>query len=107
MKAFHGFGPAAVVIIPLAVAAIRDVLFSTGDMDSYGYMLVAMLGFMVGGILNFVYLGNVLRDRSAYFSFAQRWQVITAKAGFLLALLVLVLQAAFVLAIVWKQMTMK
>ncbi len=105
-KAFHGFVPAAVVIIPLAVAAIRQALFSKGCMDGYGYMLAAMLAFMVGGILNCVYLLHVLRDRNAYFCFAQRREMIIAKAGFLLALLVLVLQAGFVLAIVWKQMTM-
>jgi len=105
MKAYLGFIPIVVVVVPFAVAAVRQALFYKGCMDGYGYMLVAMFAFMCGGVLNIVYLLFVGSTYRTYFDFANRWQRIVAKSGFVGALLLLIIQAFFVAIIAWKNLT--
>ena len=106
MRPYLGFIPLTVVAIPLAIAFIRQSLFYRGCMDGYGYMLVALSAFMVGGALNCLFLVYVLLDRQNYFTYPNRRQAITAKAGVLAALLLLVLQAIIVAGVVWKKLIM-
>ena len=106
MRAYFGFIPFAVVAIPFTVAAIRQALYYKGCMDGYGYILISMAGFMVGGILNVVYLFFVAGTYRSYFSFERRYQRIVAKCGFFLALLLFVLQAIVMGSIALKQLTM-
>lgn len=106
MRAYLGFIPLAVVGIPFLVAAIRQALFYKGCMDGLGYMLVAMFAFMCGGALNLVYLLVVAVTHRTHFVFDNRRQRIAAKAGFIGAILLLVVQAVVVAGIAWKKLTM-
>jgi hypothetical protein len=106
MKPYLGFIPFAVVVIPVSIAAIRQALFYTGCMDGYGYMLIALAAFMIGGVLNCAYLLYVLVDHRNYLSLPVRRQAIIAKVGVLAALLLLLVQAILVAGVVWKKLTM-
>lgn len=106
MRAYLGFFPLAVVAVPFLVAMIRQALFYKGCMDGLGYILVAMGAFMVGGVLNVVYLLFVAVTHRTYFSFDGQWQRIVAKAGFVGALWLLAIQSVVLASIVWKQLTM-
>lgn len=96
MRAYLGFIPLAIAIIPVAVAAIRQSLYYQGCMDGYGYMLIAFAGFIVGGVLNCVFLLYVLADRRAYFSPVSRGRLAVARIGFIGAITLLVVQAAII-----------
>ena len=74
-------------------------------MDGLGYFLVAMGAFMVGGVLNLFYLLFVGSTYRTHFDFANRWQRIVAKSGFVAALLLLIIQAVIVAGIVWINLT--
>ena len=106
MRAYLGFIPLAVVAVPFLVATIRQALFYKGCMDGLGYVLVAMGAFMVGGVLNVVYLLFVAVMHRTHFAFEGRRQRIAAKAGFIGALLLLVIQAVVLASIAWKKLTM-
>ncbi len=106
MRAYIGFIPIAVAGIPFIVAAIRQALFYTGCMDGFGYILVAMFAFIVGGVLNVTYLLFVAVTHRTYFSFAGRRERITARAGFICALLFLLIQAVVLACIAWKKLMM-
>jgi len=75
-------------------------------MDGLGYILIAMGAFMVGGALNVLYLLFVAVTHRTHFAFGGRRQRIAAKAGFVGALLLLVIQAVVVASITWKKLTM-
>ncbi len=106
MRAYLGFIPLAVVAVPFLVATIRQALFYKGCMDGLGYILIAMGAFMVGGVLNVVYLLFVAVTHRTHFTFEGRRQRIAAKAGFIGSLLLLVIQAVVVASIAWKKLTM-
>ena len=105
MRAYLGFIPIFVVIVPFAAAAIRQALFYKGCMDGYGYILVAMSAFMCGGVLNIVYLLFVGSTYRTYFVFLNKRQRIVAKSGFVGALLLLIIQAVVVASIAWNNLT--
>lgn len=106
MRAYLGFIPFTVVAVPFIVAAIRQALFYRGCMDGYGFILVAMGAFMFGGILNLIYLLFVASTFRTYFLLESRCQRIAAKCGFILSLLLFVVQAIVMASIAWKQCTM-
>jgi hypothetical protein len=62
LKDYLGFIPLTIIIIPSLIAAIRQAIFYQGCMDGYGYMVIAMIGFIYGGILNVAYLLFALID---------------------------------------------
>ncbi|MBF0233122.1 MAG: hypothetical protein HQK65_08810 [Desulfamplus sp.] len=105
MRAYIGFIPTVVVVVPFAVAAIRQALFYKGCMDGYGYMLVAMSAFMFGGVLNIAYLLFAGSTYRTHFIFAKRRQRIIAKSGFAIAFLLLIIQALVVASIAWSNLT--
>ena len=106
MKAYLGFIPLAVVAVPFLAAAIRQALFYKGCMDGLGYILIAMGAFMVGGVLNVAYLLFVTVTHRTHFTFESRRQRVAAKAGFIGALFLLVIQAMVVASIAWKKLIM-
>lgn len=106
MRAYLGFIPLAVVAVPFLVAAIRQALFYKGCMDGFGYMLIAMGAFMVGGVLNLLYLLFVAITHCTHFTFEDRRRRITAKVGFIGANLLLVIQIIVAASLVWKKLTM-
>ena len=106
MRAYLGFVPMVVVVVPFAVAAVRQALFYKGCMDGLGYILVAMCAFMCGGALNLVYLFSVAITYRTHFVFGNRKRVIAAKAAFIGALLLLLVQTVIVAGIAWKNLTM-
>ena len=99
MRAYLGFIPLAIVLIPVATAAIRQALYYQGCMDGYGYMLLAMVGFIFGGILNCAFLIYVLAERKNYFSYESRGQLVFARLGFIGAVTLAVVQAAVIVMI--------
>ena len=99
MRAYLGFIPLAIVLIPVGTSAIFQAFFYQGCMDGLGYMMIAMAGFVFGGILNCVFLLYVLVDRRNYFSFNSRGQLIVARFGFICAIAMAVVQAAVVVMI--------
>ena len=105
MRAYLGFIPIVVVVVPFAIAAVRQALFYKGCMDGYGYILVAMSAFMCGGVLNLLYLLFVGITYRTHFVFAKRRQRIVAKSGFVGALLLLIIQAVVVANIAWRNLT--
>ena len=106
MRAYLGFIPLAVVAVPFLTLAIRQALFYKGCMDGLSYILIAMGAFMVGGVFNVAYLLFVAVTHRTHFAFESRRQRIAAKAGFIGALLLLVIQAVVVASIAWKKLTM-
>jgi len=106
MKAYLGFIPLAIVAIPFLVATIRQALFYKGCMDGFGYVLITMGAFMVGGVLNLAYLLFVSITHRTHFSIEKRRHRITAKVGFIGAVLLLAIQSLVVAGIVWKRLTM-
>jgi len=104
MRAYLGFIPIGVVIVPFAVAAVRQALFYKGCMDGYGFILVAMSAFMFGGLLNLVYLLFVGIRYQTYFDFSNRRQYVVAMSGFVGSLLLLIIQAVVVTIIAWKNL---
>ncbi len=106
MRAYLGFIPFTIVAVPFIVAAIRQALYYRGCMDGYGYILIAMGAFMVGGILNVMYLLFVAGTHRTYFALASRCQRIAARSGFVLAILLFVIQAIVMISIALKQLTM-
>ncbi|MGD9973503.1 MAG: hypothetical protein AB7S77_10610 [Desulfatirhabdiaceae bacterium] len=104
MRAYLGFIPFTVVAVPFLVAAVRQALFYRGCMDGFGYILIAMCGFIVGGILNVIYLLFVAANHHSYFTLEPRRQRMTAKWGFILAVLLFVIQAIVMASILWKQL---
>ena len=106
MRAYLGFIPLAVVAVPFLAAAIRQALFYKGCMDGLGFILIAMGAFMVGGVLNVAYLLFVAVTHRTHFAFESRRQRITAKAGFIGAIFLLVIQAVVVASIAWKKLIM-
>jgi uncharacterized membrane protein len=106
MRAYIGFFPIAVVGIPFIVAAVRQALFYEGCMDGFGYILVAMFAFVLGGALNITYLLFVAVTHKTHFSFAGRRESTTAKAGFIVALLLLIIQTVVLACIAWKKLMM-
>ena len=106
MRAYFGFIPFTVVAVPFIVATIRQAMYYKGCMDGYGYILIAMCAFMVGGILNVMYLFFVAGTHRTYFALELRCQRIAAKCGFILALLLFILQTIVMTIIALKQLTM-
>ena len=106
MREYYGFIPFTVVAVPFIVAAIRQALYYKGCMDGYGYILISMCAFMVGGILNVMYLFFVAGTYRTYFDLKLRSQRIAAGCGFILALLLFVVQAIVITSIALKQLTM-
>ncbi|MBF0201225.1 MAG: hypothetical protein HQK66_07915 [Desulfamplus sp.] len=105
MRAYLGFIPFTVVSVPFIIAAIRQALYYRGCMDGYGYILISMGAFMVGGILNIIYLFFVAGTHRTYFAFESRFQRIAAKCGFIVALLLFVIQTIVMASIGFKQLT--
>lgn len=99
MRAYLGFIPLAVVLIPVGTSAIFQAFFYQGCMDGLGYTMIAMAGFVFGGILNGVFLLYVLVDRKNYFSYDSRVQLIVARIDFIGAVTLAVVQAAVVVMI--------
>lgn len=56
IKAFIGYIPILIILIPCLVAYVRQALYYTGCMDGFEFVLVAMFAFAVGGILNLIFL---------------------------------------------------
>lgn len=106
MRAYLGFLPVAVVGVPFMVATFRQALFYKGCMDGYGYILTAMLAFLVGGALNVMYLLFVAATHRTHFHFTNSRQRITAKSAFIASVLLLVVQLVVVATIVWKKWAM-
>lgn len=52
--------PSALVWIPFFVAWIRQSLYYRGCMDGFGYLIGAMYGFMIGGVLNLLLIIGTL-----------------------------------------------
>ena len=92
MKAYLGFIPIAIVGIPYIVASIRQALFYKGCMDGFEYLIAAMFGFMVGGVLNIIFLLYVALAHRTYFIFTDTKKRIAAKTGIIGALLLLLIQ---------------
>ncbi len=107
IKPFFGFIPAAIVIIPMAVAVTRQALFYSGCMDCIGYVFVAMFAFIAGGVLNLIYLIFVFMNYKKYFTSQTGWQLITARTGFIISLLMLLIQALITLSIILKNIYME
>lgn len=106
MRAYLGFVPLAIVGVPFMVAYVRQALFYKGCMDGFGYVLVAMGGFMVGGVLNVVYLILVAATHRTHFLFDDNRKRMVAKVGFIGALLLLIVQIVVLASIMWKKLTM-
>ena len=104
MRAYLGFIPFAVVAIPCAVAAVRQTLFYKGCMDGYGYILIAMAAFTVGGVLNLGYLAYAFAGWDSLFSFSKRHRALIAKLGFGLATLLFAVQLVIVAMIAWRNL---
>ncbi len=75
-------------------------------MDGLGYVLIAMGGFMVGGVLNIAYLLFVAITHRTHFSFERRRPRIVAMIAFIAGLCLLVIQTIVVGSIAWKKLTM-
>lgn len=99
LRPYLGFVPLAVVGVPFLVAAVYQALFSRGCMDGFGYVLIAMAAFMVGGVLNVLYLLVVTATWRNHFLFEHRWQRMAAKTAFSLALLLLLIQVVVLASI--------
>jgi hypothetical protein len=95
-RAYLGFIPAILVAIPCAVAAIRQALYYKGCMDGLGFVIVAFFAFVAGGVLNAGFLAYVGWSRRRYFDFAERRHAVIARAGTVVAGLLLVVQLAVV-----------
>ncbi len=106
MRAYLGFIPIAMVGGPFLVATIRQALFYTGCMDGFGYVLVAMFAFVVGGAINVVFLLFVGITHRTYFTYADRRNRIMAKAGFTGSLLLLFIQAGVLASLALKKLAM-
>lgn len=100
---YVGFVPLAVVGVPYLVAAAHRTLFSRGCMDSLGYELVAMAAFMVGGVLNVLYLLVVAATWRGHFQFESNRQRVAARTAFFLSLLLLLVQMVVLASIDWRK----
>ncbi len=102
LRPYIGFVPLAVVGVPFLVAAVYQALFSRGCMDGFGYALIAMAAFMLGGVLNVLYLLFVAATWRSHFQFERSRQRIAAKIAFSLSLLLLLIQAVVLAGIAWR-----
>lgn len=104
MKEYFGFIPLAVVVVPYLVATIRQALFYKGCMDGFGYVLVAMAAFVIGGVLNITYLLFVAVTHRTYFIYERRRPHIIAMIAFIAGLCLLVTQSIVVGGIAWQKL---
>jgi hypothetical protein len=93
IKTVIGYVPAAIVLVPLVVAGIRQSLYYKGCMDGMGYIVTAMLTFLVGGVLNLVFLAYAIWRRRA----TPPSDSIVTNGNFALALVVAVCQLTVLL----------
>ncbi|MBN2056506.1 hypothetical protein JW905_16395 [bacterium] len=103
MRAYLGFIPMLVVVIPTLVAFLRQALFYQGCMDGIGYILVAMGAFVAGGVLNAMFLLMVVVTPCRYFQFPDRRHQMITKVGFIGAVVLLILQLAVVAGMAWRR----
>lgn len=99
MRAYLGFIPLAVSGLPILTAVIRQFLFYKGCMDGYGFLLIAMLAFIIGGVLNILFLLYVAVSGRSYFQFEQQTRSKTARRGFAVSVLLLLVQIAVLLSL--------
>ncbi|WP_417909694.1 hypothetical protein [Candidatus Electronema sp. PJ] len=100
IKTVIGYIPAAIVLVPFVVALIRQSLYYKGCMDGMGYIVTAMWAFLVGGVLNLVFLAYaIFRRRATPLS-----DSIVTNGNFALALVVAVLQLIMLVCLMLTKM---
>lgn len=86
MRAYLGFIPLAIALIPGIVTVIRQGLYYRGGWDGHEYVLVAIFAFLLGGVYNFCFLIYLLIDRENSFSPGSLGNSEMAQAGLIGAL---------------------
>lgn len=99
MRAYLGFIPLAMSALPILVTVIRQLLFYQGCLDGYGFILIAMLAFIVGGLLNILFLLYVAVRGRSYFRFEQQFLVTTARWSFAASILLLLVQVVVLVSL--------
>ena len=88
-----------IILIPCLVAYIRQALYYTGCMDGFGFMLVAMFAFAVGGVLNLIFLLSSILMKKKYFYGLDKLHKKIAEIAIYLSALTLVIQLIVILTL--------
>ncbi len=104
MKAIIGYIPAAVVLVPFITAWIRQSLYYKGCMDGAEYVFTAFFAFVIGGILNLIFLGCFAGRRQWFLSSSSDRQRKLAKGALVVGLFTAVFQIAVVGYLMWQKM---
>ena len=96
MKTIIGYIPPAIVIIPFATAWIRQALYYKGCMDGVEFVITAFYVFIIGGILNIVFLISRLACRNMFVTGMTSRQIKIANASVYASVATILLQLVII-----------
>jgi uncharacterized membrane protein len=89
LRQYLGFIAPLVVLVPCLIAGIHKAYFYRGCMDGFGLVISAGCGFVLGGLMNLVFLIYVFSARRQYFEFGRSRDREIAKIGVILSILLI------------------
>ncbi len=103
MKWFVGYIPAMIVFVPFVTAFVRQSLYYQGCMDGFEFVMVAMAGFVLGGIINVIFLLCVLMSCRLRQREAQCWMTAVKRGGIGVAIFTFLFQVSMLAWIFYQK----
>lgn len=89
---WRGWIASALVVAPCGAALIRQALYYQGDIDGFGWVIFALAGFFVGGLLNLASLYYFFTKEISYAEVLRKGQRAIFVVGHAISGFVAVLQ---------------